>query len=965
MLSLEKMKKFLEYVAEDLLSKYGTDLSRIAVVFPNKRASLFLNEYLARLAGRPIWSPAYITISELFCSHSDRKIADPIKLVCDLHRCFMACTGYDETLDHFYGWGQLLLSDFDDLDKNMAPANRVFANLRDIHELDDVSYLTDEQREMIRRFFSNFSEEHNSELKRRFLQLWSHIGDIYEMYNHRLAEQGLAYEGALYRQVANDESITFQYDCYLFIGFNLLQQVEQMLFRRLKKEGKARFYWDFDHYYIGKNEAGHYISQYLADFPNELDSNDAGIYNCFGRKKDVAFVSAPTENIQARYISTWLAERQRVSDGRNTAIVLCNEGLLQTVIHCLPDEVDKVNITTGYPLNQSPIASLVTLLINLQTSGYSQKNQQFRLRYVNAVLRHPYARYVSSAYKTLYEELNASKVYYPSQEQLHKDDALAVLFDATVANAPLSDFNAALLVWLTRIIRHIAQTIQEEPAGTADPLTGEALFRMYTLLNRLCGLIESGDLTVDITTLQRLVGQLVTSTTIPFHGEPAVGIQIMGVLETRNLDFDHVLLLSCNEGNMPKGVSDTSFIPYSIRKAYGLTTVDNKVAIYAYYFHRLLQRASDVTLVYNNATNDGQQGEMSRFMLQMMVESRHKIRFQTLQAGLALNIRHPKPVAKTEAVMQLLQQRFSRDNGGISPTAVNRYLRCPLQFFYHYVCNILEPDDNEEDLIDNRVFGNIFHQAAQIIYTDMSQRSPRIMPADIDSLLKSGVEIERAVDDAFKSELFAIKDPSRPLPPFDGLQIINREVIIRYVRLLLEVDRRLAPFTILGLERDVKGTFRVNEHFTTTIGGRIDRLDCINTPDGGERIRVIDYKTGSKRLKTFADVEAIFDPANIREHSDYYLQTFLYSILQRRNTNGTPVSPALLFIQHAGSEDYDPILSLGKTPVGDIADISDLFLQKLHEIIGDIFNPDISFCPTDFRQRCSNCPYAALCGSIL
>ena len=956
------MKKFLESVAEDLLSKYGTDLSRVAVIFPNKRASLFLNDYLARLAGRPVWSPAYITISELFCSHSDRKIADPIKLVCDLHRCFMACTGFDETLDHFYGWGQLLLSDFDDIDKNMAPANRVFANLRDIHELDDVSYLTDEQRDMIRRFFSNFSEEHNSELKKRFLQLWSHIGDIYEMYNQRLAEQRLAYEGALYRQVATDDDITFHYDQYIFVGFNLLQQVEQVLFRRLRKEGKARFYWDFDRYYVGKNEAGHYISQYLADFPNELDSNDAETYDCFRRKKEVAFISAPTENIQARYISTWLHENQRISDGRRTAVVLCNEGLLQTVIHCLPDEVDKVNITTGYPLAQSPIASLVTLLISLQTNGYSQKSQAFRLRYVNAILRHPYARYVSEAYQALYDELNTNKTYYPSLEQLHKDEALAVMFDASVANAALSEFNAGLLAWLTRIIRHIAQTISAESAEATDPLTGEALFRMYTLLNRLSGLIESGDLVVDITTLQRLVGQLVTSTTIPFHGEPAVGIQIMGVLETRNLDFDHVLLLSCNEGNMPKGVSDTSFIPYSIRKAYGLTTVDNKVAIYAYYFHRLLQRASDVTLVYNNATNDGHRGEMSRFMLQMMVESGHKIHFQTLQAGQSLAIPHPKAINKTDAVMQLMLKRFAPDNGGISPTAVNRYLRCPLQFFYHYVCNILEPDDNEEDLIDNRTFGNIFHQAAQNIYEKMSQRSTRIMPADLDSLLKSGVDIERAVDDAFKRELFQIKDASRPLPPFDGLQIINREVIIKYVRLLLEVDRRLAPFTILGLECDVKGAFKVNEHFTTTIGGRIDRLDCIKTPEGGERIRVIDYKTGSKRLKTFADVEAIFDPANIKEHSDYYLQTFLYSILLRRKTNETPVSPALLFIQHAGGEAYDPVLSLGKAPVSDIAEISDLFLQRLHQLIGDIFNPDIAFCPTEYRQRCSLCPYAALCG---
>ena len=233
------MSSFLESVASELLTRFGTDLSRIAVVFPNKRASLFLNDYLARQAVRPLWSPAYITISDLFRNQSPLQVADPILLVCELHRCFIQCTGTDESLDHFYGWGQLLLSDFDDLDKNMAPPDRVFANVRDLHELDDVSYLTPEQRQFISRFFSNFSDEHNSELKQRFLRLWSHLGDIYRTFNDRLASQGLAYEGALYRQVATTESLPDGYDTYVFVGFNFLHQVEQTLIHRLQDAGRA------------------------------------------------------------------------------------------------------------------------------------------------------------------------------------------------------------------------------------------------------------------------------------------------------------------------------------------------------------------------------------------------------------------------------------------------------------------------------------------------------------------------------------------------------------------------------------------------------------------------------------------------------------------------------------------------------------------------------------------------------
>ena len=876
------MNSFLENVAADLLNRYGTNLARVAVVFPNKRASLFLNEHLARLAGKPLWSPAYITISDLFRSYSEWKVADTILLVCELHKVFIEATGMDETLDHFYGWGQLLLADFDDLDKNMGPADQVFKNLRDLHELDDISYLTEEQREMIRRFFSNFSEDHNSELKQRFLRLWSRIGTIYHLFNERLASQQLCYEGALYRQVAENPDIEFRYDTYAFVGFNHLQEVEKTLFKRLEQEGKAIFYQDTE------------------ELPPE----------------ELTYISAPTENIQARFVSQWLTP-ERIAAGRKTAIVLCDEKLLQTVIHCLPKEVEKVNVTTGYPLSQTAAATLVSQFFNLQINGFSLKTNAFRRHWLDLMNRHPYATMMPADYVNTH--------YTDNNELLHA---------------------------LLGIIRHVAK----DPSPK-DQLATESLFRVYTVLNRLSDLVDSGVLRVDIITLQRLVTQVIQSTTIPFHGEPAEGIQIMGVLETRNLDFDHVLMLSCNEGNMPRGVSDTSFIPYSIRKAYGLTTVDHKVAIYEHYFHRLLQRAKDVTLVYNNATNDGQTGEMSRFMLQQMVEREQPIRYRTLQAGQQTVPKRPQPLIKTNEVMEILKTRFSSEKGGISPTAISTYLRCQLRFFYHYVGNLIEPDDNDEDLIDNRIFGNIFHKAAQMVYERlMTLTGNHITALAIDDLLKSAIEIEQTVDDAFRTELFQITDPHRKVPAYDGLQLINREVIIRYVRQLLETDRRFTPFSILGLEKPVKMPLE-----WTMVRGYIDRLDKITDPETGkERIRVIDYKTGAKKQKDLPDVAAIFDPANVKDHSDYYLQAFLYSHIVRQNTD-LPVSPALLFIQYAGSDNFDPVLKLGKDPVRDIATVSDEFMKLLTEKMSEIFCQDLAFSPTEDQDRCRTCPYQILC----
>ena len=953
------MKSFLQYVAEDIVKKHGTNLSRIAVVFPNKRASLFMNEYLARQADRPIWSPAYITISDLFRRHSKRQVADPIKLVCDLHKCFIEQTGIDETLDHFYGWGQLLIADFDDLDKNMADADKVLANLSDLNELDDINYLSEEQKAVIRRFFSNFNDDHNSLLKQRFLQLWSKMGNIYHAFNHSLEAQGLGYEGAIYREVALQDDIDFRYDTYIFVGFNLIQPVEQQLFMKLKKEGRARFYWDFDHYYMSNNEAGHYIAQYLADFPNELDSTNNEIYRQFATPKEISYVAAPTENIQARYISTWLRESERFQDGRRTAIVLCNENLLQTVIHSLPKEVDKVNVTTGFPLMQSPAASLVIQLFALQTMGYDQQRACFRLRYVNSVLRHPYAVFISSEAAVLHKELNEQKIYYPSEQRLGTDDSLALLFKH-------HSNNEQLLNWLCTVIQHIARK-----ATNTDPLFQESVFRTYTLLNRLHGLTETGDLQVDVITLQRLLMQLINSTSVPFHGEPAEGIQVMGVLETRNIDFDHVLLLSCNEGNLPKGVNDTSFIPYNIRKAYGLTTIDHKISIYSYYFHRLLQRAKDVTILYNNATTDGQTGEMSRFMLQLMVESPHKIQFKTILSTQSFSPFAPQAIKKSNEVMERIIHHFTPNTQEsatiplLTPTAINRYMRCPLQFYYRYACGLIEPDETDDDTIDNRIFGNIFHEASRIIYSRLMEKSHEILAKDLKELLRQKVDIERAVDQAFTTELFKLQKTSKSRQmELNGLQIINREVIIHYIRQLLQVDIKLAPFHIIGLECDVMAPLHC-KNIRTTIGGRIDRLDCVRQQDGNYVIRVIDYKTGSSRLKPLADIKSIFSDEDGAKHTDYYLQTFLYGCLVRSsrqyNAKGLPVSPALLFIQHAGGDDYDPVLFFGKERINDVADYSQEFRQLLIEKIEEIFDANRDFVPTSNRNRCEHCPYRQLC----
>ena len=953
-------KTFLEYVAEDLLKKYGTDLSRITLVFPNKRASLFLNEHLARMANGPLWSPVYTTISQLFRDRSERVVADNIKLVCDLYRIYVQCTGTTETLDHFYGWGMLMLSDFDDIDKNLADARDVFRNLSNIHELDDVSYLSEEQREVLKRFFSNFSDDYNTELKNRFLQLWQNFGNIYNSFNDHLQEEGLAYEGALYREVVNNDLATYDADTYIFVGFNMLQKVEQKLFTLLAKAGKAKFYWDFDRYYMegANNEAGYYIRQYLETFPNELFNRDDEIYNNFRTEKELRFISASTETIQGRFVGHWLQNEDFVRAGRKTAVVLCDENLLQTVVHSLPSEVENVNITTGFPLAQSPVSSFVNALINLQTIGYTKSAERYRLQYVRAVLRHPYSLFLSDNCTEQLRALEEHHTYYPSRQEMAVDEGLTLIFaNLEEGVADVQTYHAKLVDWILSMLKTVGKRTQE----TDDHLMKEAIYRMYTLFNRLHELIVSGDLSVDLITLLRLITQLVQSTSIPFHGEPAIGLQVMGVLETRNIDFDNVLLLSCNEGNMPKGVNDASFIPYAIRKAHSLTTIDHKVAIYSYYFHRLLQRAQNITILYNSATEDGHTGEMSRFMLQMLVESGHKIERLSLQAGQMPNVLQPHAVEKTDSIMQQLMKLDK-----LSPTAINRYLRCQLLFFYNTVAGLKESDEETDD-IDNRTFGNIFHKGSQLIYEQLMDANFTVSENAIKDFLADKSALQRIVDRTFNEELFKVANANQH-PQYNGLQLINRGVIISYLKKLLQMDLSLTPFRILAMEKPVEQevVFNVDcKTHTLTIGGYVDRLDEVEEGNG-KVIRVVDYKTGRKPQTAVAAFEDIFSGDKVtKNHADYYLQTFLYAAIVRDslkwNKQKLPVSPALLFIQQASAEENDPVLRVGKERINDIAVYHNDFWAHLKALLSEIFNKERAFMPTKDRERCTRCPYRQVC----
>lgn len=957
------MESFLKLVAADLYKHTEGNLAHTAVVFPNKRAGLFFNEYLAQESDSPIWSPAYVSISELFRSLSPWEVGDPVKLVCELYKIFRRETQSTETLDDFYFWGEMLISDFDDADKNKVDTDKLFSNLQDLRNImDDYTFIDDEQEEAIRQFFQNFSIERRTALKERFISLWNVLGNIYKGFRESLASQNIAYEGMMYRHVIEHLDVDkLPYEKYVFVGFNVLNKVEHTLFTQLKDVGKAVFYWDYDEFYMKENrqavthEAGEFIRRNLRDFPSPLSGE---LFKNLSKPKEVHYIASSTENAQARYLPQWIRNNLTTPE-KETAVVLCNEALLQPVLHSLPAEVKHVNITMGFPLSQTPVYSFLIALLELHTHGFNFKSGRYTFQSVVTLLKHPYTRQLTGQAELLEKELTRNNRFYPLPGELGKDEFLTRLF------TPLSG-NLNLCIRLSETLQQVASIYQANTSGTEDTdafnqLYRESLFKAYTTINRFRTLIEEDELTVQSETFRRLLVKVLSTTNIPFHGEPAIGMQVMGVLETRNLDFRHLVLLSVNEGQLPKSGGDSSFIPYNLRKAFGMTTIEHKIAVYAYYFYRLLQRAERITLIYNTSSDGLNRGEWSRFMLQFLIEWPHPITRQFLEAGQSPQGTSPITVEKTPDVMRRMQSLFdvrANPKAKFSPSALNYYLDCPLKFYYRYVAGLSAPDEVSAE-IDSATFGSIFHYAAEHIYKDLTTHGKVINKEALETLLRNEVKLQDYVDTAFKKLFFNV--PQNEKPEYNGVQLINSAVIARYLKQLLQNDLRYAPFTFIASEMEVDEPIDIQTPkgvIKSRIGGIIDRMD---SKDG--TLRIVDYKTGGD-ADTPPHVESLFIPD--KKRSNYVFQTFLYAAIMCRKQPTMKIAPALLYIHRAATETYSPVIQMGesrkpKEAVEDFSKYEKEYRERLQRLLEEIFNPEKSFTQTEIIEKCTYCDFKALC----
>ncbi|MBQ8364768.1 MAG: PD-(D/E)XK nuclease family protein [Bacteroidaceae bacterium] len=978
------MEPFLKIVTDDLYTRLNGNFEGVAMVFPNKRAGLFFNEYLlGKIGNGAAWSPACITISELFEDCSESIIADSVLLVSKLHKVYMKHTGSNESLDKFYYWGEMLIKDFDDVDKNLANAQQLFANIEDLHKLGTAKdILDDEQQKAVQQFFTNFAPEKKSELKEKFKNTWEVLYPIYTSFKELLKKEHLAYEGMLYRDVIEKkEGLSFAYDKYVFVGFNALNGAERELFNIIKKEGKALFYWDYDKHYTlnPQHEAGHFMRMNLQRYPNAIEED---IFNNLAKEKRVTFVSASTDNIQTRYIPQWLNENMSEKE-IETAIVLCDETMLESVLHTLPKEangrkLEHLNVTMGFPISHTPVFSLVKLLVELQTRGYDKRQERFTLTAVERILKHPYIIQSSPNAMKLREKLLNEKRFFPATEELCCDDILSLAFAHPENNSKWMSNIAALIYSIANSrteMGDIEQDLYEE-------LFCEALLKAHNQTQRLLALLENGDIELQQSSLGSLLLRIISQQSMPFHGEPVVGLQIMGLLETRNLDFKNVIILAASEGNLPKNSNDNSFIPYNLRRAFGLTMSEHRDSIYAYYFYRLLQRAENITVVYNNSTESKSKGECSRYLLQILGENLYHVKRLHLEAEQTNVDIEPKAVEKSDAVMQVLNEKFNQNTSScaytLSPSGINKYLECELKFFYYYAMGLKEFDEVSTELEAND-FGDIFHLAAELMYAEITTRgNGTIEKSDLQRYEDNPLLLLKHIEAAYE-ELF-FKKGNKPV--YNGEQLINKRVMLRFMQRLIKMDKAHTPFTSIGGEKRVQFPYSFKncegKNYTINIGGKIDRIDA-----KGNTLNIIDYKTGRDKLQDKKNsIDEIF--AHEGDSAGYRFQALLYAIAvieqlndgknygndkdyswieKVKQSNIEKVVPELIYIirkDDALHEDF--VVDINNQPIEDAADLKSDFLARLESVLQDIFNNEKPFTPTDKKERCRYCEYKGICG---
>ena len=958
------MTPFLQQIASLFYQQYGAEVSRLAFVFPNRRTGLFFQKYLSEVADKPLFSPTILTINDLFVQLSGKQTADRINMLFMLYDIYVRHSGSTETFDEFLYWGEMLLNDFDDVDKYMADARMLFTNVTDLREIEnDFSFLDAEQIAAIRTFWSSFYPKGDSPNQEEFLAVWKILYTLYNDLRDALAAEGRGYEGMIFREVVEqmeqNNCCDLPYTKVVFVGLNALSVAEERFLIQLQKRGIADFYWDYasDKVTDPNNKASYFVERNLKNFPSQ--------YPLPAEEKvdtEVEVIGIPSGIGQAKQVYTLLNElckedEMSPEEALRTAIILPDEHLLIPVLNAIPEQIRRINVTMGYPLAGTPVASLMEYILALQKNvRYVDRQPVFYFRDVLPILNH---RYISSTcpeiVNALVKDIAENNRIYISAADLGKTDLLSVLFLPVTDVNTFSDYLINVLQELNKVMHALSSGEEEEDATQrTNDLEQEFIFHYFTTVNRMKEIMQDAGIEMKIDTYFRLLKRVTDTITIPFRGEPLSGLQIMGVLETRALDFDRLIILSMNEGIFPLRKAANSFIPYNLRRGFGLPTYEHQDSVWAYHFYRLIYRASHVSLLYDTRSNGLQTGEVSRFVHQLHYHYEVPLQNKLVVYNVSSAKTPALQVKKTDEVMQRLNAFHKGGNRAISASAVNTYLDCPLKFYFSVVEGIQEEEEVSET-IESNVFGSILHKVMEELYMPLCGK---IVTADLLKAIKKDTPVlTGAIARAF-AEIFFMSDVVRPLT---GQNFLIGEMIRKYVEKILERDSKLTPFRYIESERKINRLFTLGDNRTEIqLKGFIDRIDEVR-----DAIRIIDYKSGSG-TSVFTSVESLFDKED-KDRAKAVMQVFMYSWMLGAAPAGKTIQPGIYYMRTLFSDSFDASVSrrIERTktePVTDFSAYSEAFEGELRRCLDEIFGRETPFTQTKTEKACAWCPLKDICG---
>lgn len=938
------MEPFLRQVARHYLS--GQDIKETCFVFPNRRSMVFFRKYLGDLVrdsgtGVPLPVPAMYTINDFFCRLYGGKVSDRLRLLTTLYPVYASHYGKAEPLDQFIFWGDVMLGDFDDIDKYLVDPAALFRNVAEFKDIrDDYSYLTDNQRDAIKSFISHFRDGDGDEdsVKNRFLGIWNILLPVYEEFNRTLREKGMAYEGMVYRDLAERlrggepardvlVKVFPEVGKYVFVGLNALNECERMLLSRMRDAGIAEFVWDFVTREIRDpaNKSAFFMKRNLEDYPQAFPITAGGV-------PEITVVSVPSSASQAKLAPHILA--QTSGDPVETAFVLPDESLLLPLLNSIPPEYNSINVTMGYPMKNSAVYSFIDAIGRMQLKmRHREDGWYFYHREVSEVFSSSIlGLMLSNNEKEVIEKVKRAAKYYIPQKDLKGGSTLEMVFRPVVTDAS-PECNAGFCQYLLDIAGEVGRTLSRRGEM---PLELDFAKRLHSTLN----VLADTPIQVLPQTWLKVMESAAEGISVPFKGEPLKGLQVMGPLETRALDFNNIVILCANEGMFPRRSVSSSFIPPELRKGFGLPTYEYQDAVWAYYFYRMLQRASRVWLVYDSRTEGLHSGEESRYIKQL--EYHFGIKVKRVVAGAALEpVKQEEDIPKTDRDVEIIRA------SNISASALNSYLKCPAQFYYKMVKKLDSPEEVAESM-DSSMIGNVFHKTMKALYDGKDI----VTIPDIQAFRADERRLKSLVRSNILEEMHTVE--------VTGRNLVTEQIILDYVRHTLEYDEKLLRdnksdgFRILGLEK-LRETWFEGFH----IIGYIDRMDSYQPG----KIRIVDYKTGKVEDDDYRITDAnaaqiadkLFGESN-KGRPKIALQLFIYGLLAEADNS------------LKGQTVVNSIYSTGRlftSPIQDVEQSVEFFnivKERLKGLLAEITDTSVPFRHTQDQPTCKWCDFKAICG---